>query len=84
MAVRNTLECRYQAGTLSSNRRQLSARNGGGRSGDPIKALVDGTKANLEVSAMWRAISHLHMLESVFQSVQVSVCEQQITDIISP
>ena len=50
MAVRNCLECRYQSGTLSPVRHVLSARNGGDRSGDPIKSLVDGAKFNLQVS----------------------------------
>lgn len=52
MAVRNCLECRYETGTLAPVRHQLSARNGGDRSGDPIKSLVEGAKYNLQVSAL--------------------------------
>ncbi|XP_067949217.1 lipopolysaccharide-responsive and beige-like anchor protein [Watersipora subatra] len=48
MAVRNCLECRYETGSLSPVRTQLSTRNGGDRSGDPIKSLVDGAKFNLQ------------------------------------
>lgn len=57
MAVRNCLECRYRSGSISPMRQPLTDRNGAGRSEDPLKSLVEGTKINTEVRSCFTSLA---------------------------